>query len=183
MLVFFVMIFLRSSSSYLEGEGEFINLNVCQIISNVKSETIWKESPLSSIFQTCYTQFFMIVFNVRLHLLFKRKIPIKLDTYFYDLYDRLPQQQNLDKESKLRTLHLLSVKANKIMIQANLQETTGKLLTLRYVQQCCYFLSFTVKHNALQLSLLFFPNFYLCFTAFPECWFQQFFNKKNGSML
>ena len=91
-----------------------------------------------------------------------------LDTYFWDLYDRLPQQQNLERESKLEALHLLLIKANKVMTQANLQETTGKLLTLRYVQQCCCFLSFRVKHNALQLPLILFPNFFFCSTAFPE---------------
>ena len=47
-----------------------------------------------------------------------------LDTYFWDLYDRLPQQQNVEKESKLGALRLLLIKANKIMMQANLQETT-----------------------------------------------------------
>ena len=62
----------------------------------------------------------MTVFNVQLHILFKRKIPRILDTYFKDLCDTLPQQHSLDKESKLHALHLLSVKANKIMIQANL---------------------------------------------------------------
>ena len=94
-----------------------------------------------------------------------------LDTYFWDLYDRLPQQENLKKESKLEALHLLLIKANKIMIQANLQERTEKLLTLRYVQQCCYFLSFSVKHNDLKLPLHFFCNFSLCSTAFRERWF------------
>ena len=169
MLVFFIMICLRSSRSYLEDQTEYIDLNGCQRISNVKFEAIRKESHLSLIFPTCFTQFFMIVYNEG--LFFLREKTRMLDTYFWDLYDRLPQQENLKKESKLEALHLLLIKANKIMIQANLQERTEKLLTLRYVQQCCYFLSFSVKHNVLQLPLLFFCNFSLCSTAFPECWF------------
>ena len=107
---FFIMTCLRSSRSYLEGQREFINLNTGEIISNFKSEAIWKESPLSPIFPTCLTQFFMIVYNEQLHILFNRKIPRMLDTYFWDLYDRLPQQQNLERESKLEALNLLLTK-------------------------------------------------------------------------
>ena len=125
------------------------------------------------------TQFFMIVYNERLHVLYKRKIPRILDTYFWDLYDMLPQQQNLEKESKLEALHLLLIKSNKIMIKANLQETTEKLLTLRYVQQCCYFLSFSVKHNALQLPLLFSPISSCVLPLFQNVGFSSYLIRKT----
>ena len=73
MLVIFIMICLRSSRWYLEDQTEFIDLNGFQRNSNVKSEAIRKESPLSLIFPTCFTQFFMIVYNEGLHIFFKRK--------------------------------------------------------------------------------------------------------------
>ena len=65
------------------------------------------------------------------------------------------------------------------MIQANLQETAAKVLTLRYVQQCCYFLSFTVKDNALQLSLLSFPTFPCAPRLFQNGGFTSFLIRKT----
>ncbi len=54
-----------------------------------------------------------------------------------NLYKHLPQQRKLSKEAKENALSLLSMKANKKMVQEELSQKTGNVILLKDLTKLC----------------------------------------------